>query len=197
MEISKLKEKGLQLKTKLATLVIDCFQDDTEKLCTEAEKADFGLSSKPFAKNERLDVDKRIFSWPGEYEVKGIAVHSHPVSEVIDKVTPPLLFVIYTEQFKVCYLPVLTKEIHSDLIEKIGDVDLLIFTVAGDEKILQATLEEIEPKAILPLPSAANPLATDLFIQKLGIEKREPVEKLQFKSKSDISSEKMVAFLLS
>jgi hypothetical protein len=195
MEISKIKDNGLQIKTKSATLVVDCF-DETEKLSPEADKADFGLSSRPFLKTHQLDVDKRVFSWPGEYEVKGVAVHAHPVAEITDKKTPDMLFVIYTEQFKVCYLPVLTKQLHSDLIEQIGDVDLLIFTVAGDEKILQSTIEEIEPKSIMPLRSAANPHAVDLFVQKLALETRQEDGKVTFKGKADFSNEKMLAFLL-
>lgn len=198
MEISKLLDQGLLIKTKNANLAINPF-DAKGKIGSEATGCDFALESSPFQEKERLTGENRIFSWPGEYEVKGVAVHSFPIAEADsspDK-QPDLLFVVYAEQFKFCYLPKLKQELHSDLIEKIGDVDLLIFPAEGDEKVWLETLEEIEPKAILPLASPDNPGAVDLFITKLGLQKSEPSAKLNFKSKSDFGAEKMGLFLLS
>lgn len=195
MEITKLPDQGILIKTKLATLAIDCFTQ-AEKLSPGAEKADFALSSRPFLKLEKLAAENRVFSWPGEYEVKGVAVNAQVLGEIKPGEPQSLLFVVHSEPFSFCYLPELKKELHSDLIEKIGDIDLLIFTVSGDEKILVSTLEEIEPKAILPLSSPENPLAVDLLIQKLGLEKSPDSAKIVFKTKSDFNTEKMAVYSL-
>lgn len=195
MEISKLQENGLLIKTKNASLAVNPFLSKG-KISPEAAGCDLALASEPFQEKERLTGENRIFSWPGEYEVKGVAIHSFPIAEADLENQPELLFVVYTEQFKICFLPKLKKELHSDLIEKIGDVDLLVFTLNGDEKVWLETLEEIEPKAILPLAPADNPEALDLFITKLGLQKSDPQAKLTFKSKSDFGVEKMGVFLL-
>lgn len=195
MEISKLQSNGLLIKTKNANLAINPF-DAKGKVSSEAAGCDFALSSNPFQEKERIAGEKRIFSWPGEYEVKGVAVHAFPIAEADPAVQPDLLYVVYSDSFKFCYLPKLKKELHSDLIEKIGDIDLLIFPAEGDQKIWQETIEEIEPKAILPLATDDNPTAADQLITKLGLAKSEPAAKLTFKSKSDFSSDKMGLFLL-
>ncbi len=196
MEISKLQENGLLFRTRNADFVINPF-DAGDKIISAASGCDFALSSIPFQEVQRLTGENRILSWPGEYEVKGVAVHAYPISDIDPASHPDLLFVIFSEQFKLCYLPALKAELHSDLIEKIGDVDLLIFPVTGDEKVWQGTLEEIEPKAILPMPSSENPSALGSLITKLGLAAVEPSQKLNFKGKSDFGTEKMGLFLLS
>jgi len=196
MEISKLHDQGLLIKTKNASLAINPF-DAKGKIQSEATGCDFALATDPFQETNRIKGENRVFSWPGEYEVKGVAVHSFPIAEVDPAKQPHLLFVVYGEQFKFCFLPALQKELHSDLIEKIGDVDLLIFPAGGDEKIWQATIEEIEPKAILPLATDDNPHAADQFITKLGLQKGEAMAKITLKSKADFSNEKMSVLQLS
>jgi len=66
-----------------------------------------------------------------------------------------------------------------------------------DEKVLRATIEEIEPKAILPVSANGNSTEEDHLITKLGLTKSEAQNKLNIKSKSDLRSDQMGAYLLS
>ncbi|MCC6643450.1 hypothetical protein IT411_01760, partial [Candidatus Peregrinibacteria bacterium] len=84
----------------------------------------------------------------------------------------------------------------SDLIEKIGDIDLLIFPNSGDEKVWQPTIEEIEPKAVLPLEVDGGNLSIDALFSKIGLVKPEAEDKISLKSKSDLRSDQMGVFLL-
>ncbi len=194
MEIIKLKDQGIIIKSKNADFVINPTIKNGA-LPTDAASSDFALCSEPEQSLETYG-ESRCFSWPGEYEVKGVAVHAHPVQPNTAETTQPLLFVIYTEAAKICYVPALKAELHSDLIEKIGDVDLLIFPTAGSDKIWHATLEEIEPKAILPLLAEEGGLSIDAFLSKLGVTKPAAENKITIKSKSDFRSDQMAVFLL-
>lgn len=194
MEVSKLKDQGLIFKTKSANFVINPALKDG-KLTSDAVNTDFALSSDPEQPMQTYGEGGRFFSWPGEYEVKGVAVHAHPIAPNSKKQISPLLFVIYTDTAKVCYIPELKEELHSDLIEKIGDVDLLIFPATGSDKIWHSTIEEIEPKAFLPL-SGENAVSMDAFLSKIGLTKPAEENKITVKSKSELRSDQIAVFLL-
>ena len=195
MEISKLKDGGLIFKTKDANFAIDPAMKG-EKMSADALSTDFALSSEPNLETQLYGEKARLFSWPGEYEVKGIAVHAHPVAANDKKTQNPLLFVVYTDSAKICYLPELKEEMHSDLIEKIGDVDLLVFPASGNDKVWHATIEEIEPKGILPITTSDSSVSIDAFLSKLGQAKPEASDKVSLKNKSDLRSDQASVFLL-
>lgn len=194
MEISKLKSQGLLITGKTGSIALDPAVKDTN---VSADSADFAIISEGALEFEKFSDEKRIFSHPGEFEVNGIAVHAFPVDEVTAKAVPPLLFVIYVDQMKVCYLPALRKELHSDLIEKIGDVDLLIFPNSGEEKVWQPTIEEIEPKSLLPLEVEGGNLSIDSILSKIGLTSTEAKDKISIKTKADLRSDQMAVYRLS
>jgi len=194
MEVSKLKDQGLLFKDKNANFVLNPLLKDG-KLSADAVSSDFALSSEP-EQDIQTYGEGRFFSWPGEYEVKGVAIHAHSIAANDKKSTSPLLFLIYTETAKICYLPELKEELHSDLIEKIGDVDLLIFPATGSDKVWHSTIEEIEPKAILPLLGGDKDISIDAFLAKLGITKPAEENKVVIKAKGELRSDQLAVFLL-
>lgn len=195
MEISKLKDQGLLIKTKSGNLAINPLLKDG-KIPADAANCDFILSSRPEQEMDKFSKDKRIFSWPGEYEIKGIAVHSKPVAAYGHDSKAPLLFVIYTEEEKCCYLPEIQEPLSSELIENIGDVDVLIFPAVGDEKLWHSTIEAIEPKSMIPLFEDGGKVSVDSFLSKAGLTKPVAQEKIVIKSKSELEGEHMDVFLL-
>lgn len=195
MEVTKLKDQGLLIKTKSANFVIN---PDLKggKLPSDAANSDFALSTEPEIEMQTYGESSRLFSWPGEYEVKSIAIHAHPISPNDKKTANPILFVIYTDTAKICYIPEIKEELHSDLIEKIGDVDLLIFPAVGSDKIWHSTIEEIEPKAFLPLSVGDKGVSMDAFLSKIGLTKPAEESKISVKSKSELRSDQIGVFLL-
>lgn len=196
MEISKLKDQGILIKIKDVKLAIDP-DLKPEKLGEELESCDFILATSPELPKDSFGEGKRIFSWPGEYEVKGVAVHARPGNGYTNEHKSPLFYILYTEEGKVGYLPALEKEITSEMIESIGDIDLLIFPAANDEKFWNHTIEAIEPKAILPLEVSENGVSMDTLLSKIGVAKPEAQAKVIIKNKSDLKEDSMTAFLLS
>jgi Beta-lactamase superfamily domain len=195
MEISKLKDQGILVKTKDVTFAIDPLLNP-DKLPEEVESCDFILSTQPEHKKEKFGDGKRVFSWPGEYEVKGVAVHAKPGNGYNNEHKSPLFFILFTEEGKYGYLPALEKEISPEMIESIGDLDLLMFPSVGDEKFWHNTIESIEPKSILPIEQAEGGISMDTLLAKIGVEKPEAQNKITIKNKSDFNEEKMIAFLL-
>lgn len=194
MEITKLKDQGLLLKTKNATVAIDPLLKDGS-IPADAAACDFIISSTPEIAMDKYGETQRIFSWPGEYEIKGVAVHARPTNGYDNEHKSNLLYVIYADEGKIGYLPAVKKEISSEVMEAIGDLELLIFPAIGDEKLLNATLESIEPKAFLPLEVEGG-VSMDVLFARIGIPMPEKTAKISVKSKSDLSPEKMTAFLL-
>jgi hypothetical protein len=194
MEISKLKDQGVIIRTKNASLAIDPLIVDNS-LPAEAADCDFVLLTTPEQTLEKFGENKRVFSWPGEYEVQGVAVHAFPTNGYDNDHRSQLFFVVYTAEGKLCYLPPLKKEISANVMEAIGDLDLLIFPAGGEEKLWHSTLESIEPKAVLPLPVEGG-LSIDSLFVKIGITKPQSTAKLVIKSKNDFPAENMGAFLL-
>jgi hypothetical protein len=197
MEIS-LMHQGLLIKGKQCTLAIDPFKEDG-KIDLETNKPNCVLiTSALFEAGQKKDEDQKVFSWPGEFEVKGVPITSKyeygedQVSEGARK----LLFHLTVDGFKICYLPELTKELHSDLIEAIGDLDLLIMPMIKDQKILTNTLEEIEPKAVLGLDTTQDPALKEQFMKVFGLSSVEEKPLIKINAKSDLSTDKTDLFLL-
>ncbi len=195
MEISRLKNGGLFFKTKSANFVLNP-EIKGQEVNADSQNIDFALSEKANLDFDIFQDQKRIFSWPGEYEVKGVAVHSFPILENTDTIQNSILFVIYTEEGKVCYLPELTDKLDAEIIETIGDTELLIAQLKGNDKLIIDTLESIEPKAFLPLDSEGG-LSVDAILSKIGQSRPEAQNKVTIKSKNDLDSEKLTVFLLS
>ncbi|MGL5830831.1 MAG: MBL fold metallo-hydrolase [Candidatus Altimarinota bacterium] len=196
MEISLLSDQGLFIQGKDGSFAINPF-DQKDQFDLAGKKPDFILSGQPLREISELDEKgPRLFSWPGEMEMKGIAVASN--FQFADKQPEKnsLCFIIHIDKLRVCYLGEIKDAIHSDLVEKIGDVDLLIFPMGNNDKFIHDLVEEVEPKAILPLNSSTQPVSHHAFFSKLGLNTPEISKSIKLNSKSDLGAEKIEVFLL-
>jgi hypothetical protein len=196
MEITAINSKGIFIKGKQASIAIDPLNDQFE-LDLQGKKPDIILSSKSFVEVPEVTTDVKYFSWPGDFEVKGVSIYSlvqYPEEQDEDKKYNVL--VIGIDGLRLAYIRNLSKEMHSDLIEKIGDIDLLVISAADDEKVVTNTLEEIEPKALLPLISKTDLKLKEGFFQKQGLTIPEEQDKITINSRSDFQADKMGIYLL-
>ncbi len=192
MEISLLKNQELQIKGKNSLMVIlplGLYKEYDEA----ALKANFILSSSTFEKVENLTSEIRAFNWPGETEMAGISIKS--IKMFPDEEKSPLAFIILIDGFSLCYLSDTAKDIPKTLIESIGNIDMLIFPLDGS-KIIHEMIEELEPKAILPITDRTNTTDLDTFLNKLGIPKPEVKFKLSINSKTEFKPDSMGIYLL-
>src|SRR4030042_450222 len=136
---------------------------------------------------------------PGEYEVKEVSIQGiqsfHDSSQGKDKGSNTI-YVIGAEDIRLCHLGDLgQKELTSEQVEQIGDVDILMIPVGGnftiESKEAVKIMSQIEPSVIIPMHYSLPKLkikldALDKFLKTMGIKKLDPLPKLSVKKK-DIS----------
>lgn len=149
--------------------------------------------------SEFVEGSKRIFNWPGEYEVAGIAVTMRelPLSRTKDKKNP-LLVTFEVDHIRIGYLTDLTMNITDEMIEEFGNIDVFVIPVdqkKNDYKQFHAIMEEIEPRIVIPIYYATPGLKLELdeigpFLKKAGTMNTKTLDKFSANSKSDLPSEK-------
>jgi len=144
----------------------------------------------------------------GEYEIKEIfvqgisAFHDDSLGKERGSST---IFTIEAEDLRLCHLGDLgQKELTSEQLEKIGEVDILMIPVGGtytiSAKEAVKIMSQIEPKIIIPmhysLPKLKYKLeGADKLLKIMGIKKIESLNKLTIKKK-DLSEEEAKIILL-
>src|SRR3989338_5684136 len=137
-----------------------------------------------------------IISNPGEYEMKGVFVQG--IASFHDEAQGKergmnTIYAIDGEGIKVCHLGDFgQKELTSEQLENIGDVDVLLIPVGGvytiNGKEAQKVISQLEPKIVIPMHYALPKLKYKLnpvedFLRTMGAKKAEPQEKLMIKEK--------------
>ena len=130
-----------------------------------------------------------LISGPGEYDIKGAYIQG-----IASQNKKNTIYTIETEEMRICHLGKLDqKELSSDQLDIIGDIDILTIPVGGGEVLGAAEaikiMAQIEPKITIPMERPDN------FLKLLGIKKSEPLPKLSIKKK-DISSEEAKIIIL-
>jgi L-ascorbate metabolism protein UlaG (beta-lactamase superfamily) len=150
-----------------------------------------------------------VISGPGEYEIKEVFIQGipsfHDDSQGKERGSNTI-FTIETEDLRLCHLGDLgQKELSSDQLEKIGEVDVLmipvggVYTISGKEAM--KIMSQIEPKITIPMHYALPKLKVkleeaDKFLKLAGIKKLEPQNKLTVKKK-DIREDEAKIIMLS
>lgn len=142
---------------------------------TPAKDADLTLLAAP-----EDEVKKGVISWPGEYDVGGLAVRGigheegKKVSFVIDNGTVRIAFIS---------TPLHDWEDHN--LELLGDIDILCLP-ADDAKIAQKFIDEVDPRVLIPLPTKDEATFTEL-LKAIGAQDKE-IEK-EYKQKGGLPAE--------
>ena len=137
-----------------------------------------------------------LISGPGEYEINEVfvqGIHSfHDASQGKEKGSNTI-YVIEAEDLRVCHLGDLgQKELTSEQVEKIGDVDILMIPVGGaytiSAKEALKVMSQIEPSITIPMhyqiPKLKMKLdGVDKFLKVLGIKNITPLPRLSIKKK--------------
>ncbi|MFA5842058.1 MAG: MBL fold metallo-hydrolase [Candidatus Gracilibacteria bacterium] len=146
----------------------------------------------------------KVFDWPGEYESKEVMITCLEISRFLKpeektdlKRSQLLVTHIEMDGIKICHLGGLEKRLTGEMIEAIGDVDVLLLPVGGGDMIGAKTahevIEQVEPRIVIPmhykidgLKEAIEPL--DVFIKEMGIHV-EPTEKWGIKNRKEMPEE--------
>lgn len=107
---------------------------------------------------EALKGDPRVIDLPGEYSVKGINIigipsfHDDNSGKERGQNT---IFLMESEDIKICHLGDLGSDLNEKQLEKIGTVDILMIPIGGkftiDHKKAIEIIKKIEPNIVIPM----------------------------------------------
>ena len=134
-----------------------------------------------------------VISGPGEYEVGGIAISGFSAPKLfVGNSTDGLINTIYAiemEGIRLCILGGLSSpELSSELIEGIGEVDILIVPIAGVGMLTPGEAGKVAvtlgAKMVIPVAwSTKEDKEIKSFLKEMGAESAAPSEKLTLKKK--------------
>ena len=197
-------------KNNQVSIIIDPFSEETGLRVPKLE-ADILLISHEHPDHNNLKAvsgSPFLIKGPGEYEIKEVYIQAIPAfhnnSQGKQK-GENTIYTIEAEEMKLCHLGDLgQKELTSEQLESIGDVDILMIPVGGiytiSAKEAMKIMSQIEPKIIIPmhyqLPKLKIKLeGLDKFLKTVGVKKLEPLPKLSIKKKDILEEEVKIIIL--
>ncbi|MBZ9578307.1 MBL fold metallo-hydrolase [Patescibacteria group bacterium] len=202
-----LTQKG---KNNQVNLVIDPF-NETIGLRPPKLEADILLITHQHSDHNNLlavSGNPFVISGPGEYEIKGVFIQGIPSFH--DNVRGKerglnTIYTIETEEIRLCHLGDLgQKELDSEQLEKIGDIDILMIPIGGvytiSAKEASKVISQSEPKIVIPMHYQIPKLKIKLeglnkFLKMMGIKTPEILKKFLIKKK-DLAAEGMKIIIL-
>lgn len=200
MEISYLGHASFKLRGKQLTVITDPFDSDKVGLKWTRQTADVVAVSHDHGDHNYVEGvkskegDPMIISAPGEYETREVrftgwkTYHDQQQGEERGKNT---VYKIEIDGVKVLHLGDLGHELPEDLIDDLGDVDVLLVPVGGHFTINAAqagkVVRQVDPRIVIPMHYKRDEMKAELkdvlsdvavFLDEMGVENVEPVAKL-------------------
>lgn len=148
---------------------------------------------------ETITSEFKLIKGPGEYELGGTFITGIATWHDVDqgkKLGKNTVYLLEMDEMTLCHLGDIGHLPASELIEDIGDIEVLFLPVGGVSTIGGSTAAEIvrrlTPKVVIPMHYKTTALARELepvdkFLKELGIKERLSQPKLSI-SRSTLSS---------
>lgn len=168
--IDPLNEKGVRSVYGKADIV----------LCSQGEKK---------CSSETFKGETKIFDLPGEYSVRGIDIFGISASHT-GKINTFFLF--QTEEIRIAHLGRAVESLTEKELEQLGDVDILLIPVGGNDfmsaKIAAEIVRKIEPRIVIPMMYNITGVPYVLegvkkFLGEMGVDELQEMEKFTCKEK--------------
>ena len=206
MDITFLGHASFRIKSRNSVIVTDPFDPAMVGLKYPKIPADIVTVSHSHSDHNNVSAIsevKRLIDGPGEYEVGGVSVigyrtfHDDKNGAERGKNT---IFVYEMDELRLCHLGDLGHELSNDLVEEIGNIDVLMIPVGGfytmSVEIAAKVSQLIEASIVIPMhfgePGISNDLKqhladVDEFVKLSGLSV-EKMDKLTVKN-GDIPEE--------
>jgi len=198
MDITYLGHSSFRIKTKTAVVVTDPFDPAMTGLKYSGVDGDIVTVSHNHRDHNAVDKVagvKRVVDGPGEYEISGVSIIGYPSfhdNEQGAKKGKNTIYVMEAEGLRLVHLGDLGHTLSEDLINEIGDVDVLMIPVGGEftigPKEAAEIVGEIEPFFVIPMHYMQEGLNKETFA------KLEPVE--TFLKESGLTVERTPKFTI-
>lgn len=209
MEITYLGHSSFKIKGKNAVIVTDPFDSSFVGIKFPTTQADIVCISHHHKDHDYLagvSDYKKVIDAPGEYEIMGVSFlgfasfHDDKKGELRGKNT---IFVIEIDDFRIAHLGDLGHELPDQLIEEMGNIDILFIPTGGtytiNSEMSAKIAQNIDAPIVVPMHYKSEGLSQETFgmledvseFIKLYAMPSETVEKMSIK-KSDITEERKI-----
>jgi L-ascorbate metabolism protein UlaG (beta-lactamase superfamily) len=204
------------IKGQDATVVADPYDELGSKL--PKFKADIVTLGDELAEGKgsvaEVEGEPKILDWPGEFEISNVAIEAFSADRFTKEgesngtesgAGNVNIFLFAVDGIKVCHLSGLAHELSDELLDRIGDVDVLLLPVGGgdvlDGKTAQKVMEAIEPRVVIPMyfttgESKLNINGAGDFLKAVGKTELAAQEKYSVSSKASLLEGTMEFVLL-
>lgn len=124
--------------------------------------------------NPEEEPGKGTISWPGEYDLAGIAIRGIGHEEGAH-----VSYAITVNGVRCAFLHSPLHDWNDDELELLGDVDVLCIP-SDDPKIIQKLVDEIDPRVLIPLDTGGAEKHAEA-LKVCDAQDKEPVEKYDLK----------------
>lgn len=202
------------LKGKSATLVTDPYDSKVAGIKFPKVSAEIAAANGDFEFHhavQQLGAAVKVFDWPGEYEAKNISVQAISAYDrprekeegKTDAANRVIVFAIEIDGFKICHLSNIGHKLTPEMLEMIGNVDILLVPVGGlgsqglgclDAKKAHEVIEQLEPRVVVPmyykLPGVKLPLNdVSSFLKEVGLHAPVCEKSLKFQTPANLPQE--------
>ena len=198
MDITYLGHSSFKIKTRTATIITDPFDAKMVGLKYPQNESDIVTVSHNHGDHNATDKVagfKKVIEGPGEYEVAGVSLmgystfHDAKNGEERGKNT---IYVIEAEGLRILHLGDLGHIPGEDIIDEIGDVDVLMIPVGGfytiGPKEAVEIVSKLEPYFVIPMHYKAEGMNAELA------DKLSPLD--DFLKESGLTTENLPKFTL-
>lgn len=188
MEITFLGHSSFKIKSKAATLVTDPFDPKMVGIKFPSTEADIVTVSHAHEDHSNIGAitgNPMIISGPGEYEIKEISILGFPSFHDDKKGAERgknTIYVIEVEGIRICHLGDLGEDLSDQILEDLGDIDILMIPVGGGFTVSPGKAVEIvqaiEASIVIPMHYAEEGLnkenfkglsPVDVFLKEVGL----------------------------
>ncbi len=143
--------------------------------------------------SDGVEGEPKAFSWPGEYETKGVhfkLIHSFHNQKDDTEQKENNIVVIHWNGIRLCHLGAQGTKLTPEQLEQVGDADILFVPVGGkkclDPKKAKEVVEQIEPRVVIPMCYDTEGSKLELgsvedFITVMGSKVDEPMDEFKVK----------------
>lgn len=196
MDFTYLGHSSFRIKTKSATVITDPFDSKMVGFKYSGVTGDIVTISHDHPDHNaasQVSGYKKIVSGPGEYEIMGVSILGYQTyhdDEKGEKRGKNTVYVFEADGMRVAHLGDLGHSPEEDLVNELGDIDVLMVPVGGDftigPKEAYEIVTKIEPYFVIPMHFQSEGINKETFSTLLPID--------DFLKESGLGAEKMDKF---
>ncbi len=180
MQLKYLGHSSFLIKTKDAKVVTDPFEPKAVGMKFPKQEADvvtFSHQHPDHNYSAGVSAEALVIDWPGESDKLGVRITGYPTFHDKEKGAQRgenTIFKIEADDISVLHCGDLGHVLTDELVDEIGDVDILLIPVGGHYTIDAAeavnVIHKIEPSIVIPMHYNHKDLDQKLYSEVMGLE---------------------------